>query len=104
MNYIYTDINWNRMPVRVIRIDGGKNSTGAQFFDTDLPEPSESLTTHDLYYLEKLRSQNETEKRLVYFDIDSAQVEHSSGLEVFKEYYEDFESDNLKWHTATTKL
>lgn len=104
MNYTYADINWNRMPVRVIRIDGGKNSTGAQFFDTDLPEPSESLTTHDLYYLEKLRGQNEAEKRLVYFDIDSAQVEHSTGLKGFEEYYEDYKVDNLEWHIAMVNL
>ena len=90
----------------MIRIPNGKPAHGASFYDErdSLPESSPSVTTHEHYYLDKLREQNEAEKRLVYFDIETGYDNHSAGLEEFQSQYDDDQADEFTWHSAVATI
>jgi hypothetical protein len=104
--YQYIDEPWNRQTVRIIRISNGKAPLDGGFFgeNGNDAESSNSITTHDQFYLKKLQEENEASKRLAYFDIDPGYIENSPGLEDFHAHYKDYEYDGREWQTAIVKL
>jgi hypothetical protein len=109
MNYLYKDFTVGRHVIRYVRLpdfptkSAAHSSLGGVFHkEGDLLETRPQLTTHWLILLQQLREE-QRENRLVYFDIDDAQLDNPGQL------LADFEAkteldDPGTWELTSAKL